>query len=113
FTPKLNGMASLYPLQTRRVAVQRVGKVGIYATLGKKRQKWIVDSDRGHPAKPVRCQVRRETHRTESRIIVTHAGGVYAVHAESVGQECARSDGPVILYPAILRIRQINRAVPV
>ena len=35
---ELNGMCSFYPLQTRRVANQRVGKVGVNAALVEQRE---------------------------------------------------------------------------
>src|SRR5881396_3153692 len=49
---KLDGMSTFYPLQSRGVAEQRVGEVGIHAALRKQREERVIDTNRRHAGEP-------------------------------------------------------------
>src|SRR5207247_682039 len=49
---KLDGMSTFYPVQSRGVAEQRVGEVGIHAALRKQREERVIDTNRRHAGEP-------------------------------------------------------------
>src|SRR5215831_12055443 len=106
-------MPSLYPLDTRRVAIERVREMGIDAALVKQLQKRVIDSNGCHAVEPVGCERLRQPHVAERWIIVADAGSVHAIHAEAVGPECGWCHGPVILQTAVLHVRQVDIAIPI
>src|SRR5689334_10458245 len=104
-------MSTFHPLQSRRIAVQRVREVGVHAALRKDREERVIHVDGWHAGESIGCQVGREADVTEGWVIVADAGRVHAVYAESAREQHRRSDRPVVLRAPILGVGYVDNSV--
>src|ERR1043166_4829070 len=95
-------MRSLYPLQCRRVAEERVGEVSVNAALSEDRKERIVDADGRNARESICREVRRKPNIAERRVLVSLNGRIHAVNAETTSPQQGRLDSPVVLNSSIL-----------